>query len=200
MTLSQMKREVNALKRKYARALIVVRLRRLATEFCDEWEANQLEGKPPMQDIQSGQWFIKRGYTPNSFNALFDCVRRSKEKKEPPVAIDLVKALIPWSWPKYRTLIDNIIGNGHRSVDQPPRRTPEHHNIDPASLPPAFPITAPQDWPWPIRELFPSLLPERVCDNTSRKRNRHCYENSPSKASSLSLRERVSPVLSLSKG
>ena len=47
MTLSEIKREVRALKRKYAVALAVVRLRRAAREFCDEWEATREEKKPP---------------------------------------------------------------------------------------------------------------------------------------------------------
>ena len=48
MTLSEIKREVRALKRKYAAALAVVRLRRAAREFCDEWEATRENGKSPL--------------------------------------------------------------------------------------------------------------------------------------------------------
>ena len=47
MTLSEIKREVRALNRKYAAALAVVRLRRAAREFCDEWEATREEKSPP---------------------------------------------------------------------------------------------------------------------------------------------------------
>ncbi len=158
MTLSQIKREVNALKRKYAKAIAVVRLKRLAMEFCDEWEANQREGKPPMQDIEASQWFIKRGHKPRSLSRLFDCIRRCTGKKETPLAIDVVKALIPWPWGKYRTIIDNIFKNSHLFEDRPPRRSPDRRPVDPADLPPVFPIMAREDWPWPIRELFPSAF------------------------------------------
>ena len=158
MTLSQMKREVNALKRKYARALAVVRLKRLAQEFCAEWEANHEAGKPPMQPIESGQWFIKRGHKPKSFNALLDCVRSCTENKEPPRAIDVVRALILDPRDKYRTLVDNIFKDSHRFEDRPPRRAPDRRPVNPANLTVIFPITAPEDWPWPIRELFPSLM------------------------------------------
>ena len=95
MTLSQIKREVNALKRKYAKALAVVRLRRLAQEFCDEWDANRVEGKPAMQAIDSGQWFIKRGYRPRSLNRLFDYIRRCTEAKEAPKAYDILRPSSP---------------------------------------------------------------------------------------------------------
>ena len=155
MTLSQIKREVNALKRKYAKALAVVRLRRLAQEFCDEWDANRVEGKPAMQAIDSGQWFIKRGYRPRSLNRLFDYIRRCAEAKEAPKAYDIVKALIPWPWGKYRTIIDNIFENRHLFEDRPPRRAPLRRPIDPADLPPAFPIMAREDWPWDLDLWFP---------------------------------------------
>ena len=155
MTLSQIKREVNALKRKYAKALAVVRLRRLAQEFCEELDANREEGKPAMNTVESGQWFIKRGYRPRSLNRLFDCIRRSTEQKEAPKAYDIVKALIPWPWGKYRTIIDNIFTNRHLFEDRPPRRAPQRRSIDPADLPPVFPIMAREDWPWDIDLWFP---------------------------------------------
>ena len=160
MTLSQIKREVNALKRKYAKALVVIRLRRLAQEFCDDWEASREEGKPAMQAIDSGQWFIKRGYRPRSLNRLFDCIRRCTEAKEAPKAYDIVKALIPWPWGKYRTIIDNIFENGHLFKDRPPRRAPQRTPIDPADLPPQFPIMAREDWPWDLHLWFPILSQE----------------------------------------
>ena len=48
MTLSQIKKEIHALKRQYAVPLAVVRIRRLAHDFCNEWETAREEGKPTM--------------------------------------------------------------------------------------------------------------------------------------------------------
>ena len=48
MTLSQIKKEINALKRQYAVPLAVVRIRRLAHDFCNQWETAREEGKPTM--------------------------------------------------------------------------------------------------------------------------------------------------------
>ena len=62
MTLSEIKREVRALKRKYAVALAVVRLRRAAREFCDEWEATREEKKPTPTPVETDQWFYIRGF------------------------------------------------------------------------------------------------------------------------------------------
>ena len=64
MTLSEIKREVRALKRKYAVALAVVRLRRAAREFCDEWEATREEKKPTPNAVETDQWFYIRGFRP----------------------------------------------------------------------------------------------------------------------------------------
>ena len=62
MTLSEIKREVRALKRKYAVALAVVRLRRAAQEFCDEWQAAREEKKPTPAPVETDQWFYRRGF------------------------------------------------------------------------------------------------------------------------------------------
>ena len=166
MTLSQIRREVNALKRKYAKALAVVRLRRLAQEFCEDWEANGKDDKPVTNSIAWGQWFIKRGYRPRSFNGLFDCIRRCTDEKEAPLPVEIVKALIPWPWGKYRTIIDNVFRHGFLSQDRPPRRAPDSRRISPADITPAFPIMAQQDLPWPIGSLSQATADARA-DNHS---------------------------------
>ena len=141
MTLSQLTKEVNSLKRKYASQLAVVRLRRLAQEFCDQWEAARDDGKPPMSIVESGQWFIRVGFRPRSFNGLFDCIRRCNENKEAPLPIDIVKAFLPRAG--YRNIIRSVFKNVFTLGDQTPRRVPLRGALNPANITPAFPIMEP---------------------------------------------------------
>ena len=64
MTLSEIKRQVNALKRKYAVALAVVRLRRAAREFCDEWEATREKEKPTPNSRRDRPVVLHQGIPP----------------------------------------------------------------------------------------------------------------------------------------
>ena len=49
MTLSQIRREIEALKRKYAKELAILRLRRQAEEVCDQWERAVNDQQEPPQ-------------------------------------------------------------------------------------------------------------------------------------------------------
>ena len=50
-TLSQLRRRVDALKRKYASKLAVVRLRHLAEDFSQQWAREVAECAPPLNPI-----------------------------------------------------------------------------------------------------------------------------------------------------
>ena len=96
MTLSEIKREVRALKRKYAAALAVVRLRRAAREFCDEWEATREEKKPTPNPVETDQWFYIRGSRLKGHHFFMDYINRCKKTKEDPLPMDIVRGLMPW--------------------------------------------------------------------------------------------------------
>ena len=85
MTLSEIKREVRALKRKYASALAVVRLRRAAREFCDEWEATREEKKPTPNAVETDQWFYIRGFRLKGHHFFMDYINRCKEDQGRPI-------------------------------------------------------------------------------------------------------------------
>ncbi len=142
MTLSQIKKEINALKRQYAVPLAVVRIRRLAHDFCNQWETAREEGKPTMHPIQSAQWFIQRGIPPGSFNGLFDYVRRCAKEKELPLTIDVVRAILPWKASK--RIIDRVFRRGEFLERRPGYNGPISHR----DLQPAFPIMS-----WPRQPL-----------------------------------------------
>ena len=57
MTLGQIRREIEALKRKYAKELTILRLRRQAEEVCDQWErAVNDQQEPPQPHAVVGRW------------------------------------------------------------------------------------------------------------------------------------------------
>ena len=175
MTLSQLKKEVNSLKRKYASQLAVVRLRRLAQEFCDQWEAARDAGKPSsMTTVESGQWFIQMGFRPRSFNGLFDCVRRCNENKEEPLPIEIVKAFLPWAG--YRNIIRGVFKNVFTLGDQTPRRLPLRGAVNTGDVTPAFPIMEPlwaglpcpvAQGPSAIRPVGPAPLVQRQASTST---------------------------------
>ena len=135
MTLSEIKREVRALKRKYAVALAVVRLRRAAREFCDEWEATREEKKPTPNAVETDQWFCIRGFRLKGHHFFMDYINRCKKTKEDPLPMDIVRGLMPWR--SCHRIIENLIHprlllrapSGSQRPHQPPRprtRIPDH--------------------------------------------------------------------------
>ena len=82
MTLSEIKREVRALKRKYA----FVRLRRAAQEFCDEWQAARGEKKPTPAPVETDRGFYTRGFRLKGYHSrvLLRAPSGSRRSHQPP--------------------------------------------------------------------------------------------------------------------
>ena len=134
MTLSEIKRQVNALKRKYAVALAVVRLRRAAREFCDEWKATREEKKPTPTPVETDQWFYIRGFRLKGHHFFMDYINRCKKTKEDPLPMDIVRGLMPWR--SCHHIIENLIHRGSSYE----RRVGHTGPISPRDLVAAFPI------------------------------------------------------------
>ena len=138
MTLSEIKREVRALKRKYAAALAVVRLRRAAREFCDEWEATREEKKPTPTPVETDQWFYIRGFRLKGHHFFMDYINRCKKTKEDPLPMDIVRGLMPWR--SCHRIIENhpprvllrAPSGSHRPHQPPrPRTSVPDHDLEP---------------------------------------------------------------------
>ena len=154
MTLSEIKRQVNALKRKYAVALAVVRLRRAAREFCDEWEATREEKKPTPTPVETDQWFYIRGFRLKGHHFFMDYINRCKKTKEDPLPFDIVRGLMPWK--SCHRIIENLIHRGSPYE----RRLGHTGPISPRDLEPAFPIIpgTPTTWyPYPHNPVTAQL-------------------------------------------
>ena len=89
---------VRALQRTLAQELAVVRLRRLAGEFCLKSSVVRASGQLPPQP----QAFIHRvasaGFRLPSFMAVHKYLERCRDKDILPDREDLLRSLIPWSW------------------------------------------------------------------------------------------------------
>ncbi len=95
--MNDLRRRVNALRRKMARALAVVRLRPLAQEFCAQWDS-ALSGSQSLPEAHS---FIRRvaqaGFRLPTFMAAHRYLERCRRRNALPNCYELLRSLLPWS-------------------------------------------------------------------------------------------------------
>ena len=88
---------IRALQRTLARELAVVRLRRLAEEFCLQSSVVQASGQPPAQPHVFIQRVASAGFRLPSFMAAHKYLERCRVKDILPDREDLLRSLVPWS-------------------------------------------------------------------------------------------------------
>ena len=98
MSLSRIRSKIEALERKLALPLAVVKLRPLAEEFCDQWEVAKDAKKPLPQAHPFIQRIAGKGVRLNTFTNLPPYFRRCQENKESPDASEIVKTLLPQAY------------------------------------------------------------------------------------------------------
>ena len=106
MTLTQIRNRVQALQRRYALPITVIRLRPYATQFCDQWALAQ-DRKEPLPETHP--FVIKladAGIRLPTFGLLIHYFRRHREANTCPHPKTLVAALLPK--PASRSIIDAI--------------------------------------------------------------------------------------------
>ena len=94
-SLSQLRRQVDSLMRKYAVELAEFKLRPFANEYCDQWEELVAEDKLPPDPRRlfkklPGQDFLRR-YFPAVNNYLEDC----RQARRLPHPNEILRFLIP---------------------------------------------------------------------------------------------------------
>ena len=94
-TLSQIRRRVDALKRKYASDLTVIRLRPLAEEYCLLWTEALSEGNPPPDSYAFIRHIARQGFRLNTFTALHLYLERCREGGRNPNPIGIIASLLP---------------------------------------------------------------------------------------------------------
>ena len=92
MTLSQIRRRVNALNRKFARGLAIIKLRRLAEAVSNDWDPDQ---PPEPHDVI--QRVAKAGFRLPTFMRLRRYLDDTIRQGDVPEPECIVLDLLPWA-------------------------------------------------------------------------------------------------------
>ncbi len=95
--MAALRARVRALQRTLARELAVVRLRRLAGEFCLQSSVGQANGQPAPHPHAFIQRVASAGFRLPSFMAVHKYLERCRVKNILPDSEDLLRYLVPWS-------------------------------------------------------------------------------------------------------
>ena len=92
MTISQIRRRVNALNRRFARELAIIKLRRIAEAVADDWDPDQ---PPEPHDVI--QRVVKAGFRLNTFTRLSRYLKDMRRQGDVPLPVSIVCSLLPWA-------------------------------------------------------------------------------------------------------
>ena len=95
MSLSQVRREVNAIKRKLVRELRVVRARRVAEDYCDLWASLVARKKLPPDPFRLLRNLFKHTKQPGNFAAADGYLNRCREQRHLPYPDAILFRLLP---------------------------------------------------------------------------------------------------------
>ena len=101
MTISQLRRRIDSLKRKFARELAIIKLRRIAESVADDWTPDQ-----PPEPADVIQRIAKAGFRLPTFANLHRRLDDARRKGEVLVPNAIVLNLLPWAWnDRYREFL-----------------------------------------------------------------------------------------------
>ncbi len=92
MTLSQIRRRVNALKRKFAPELAILKLRHIAEAVADDWDLDE-----PLEPHDVIQRVAKAGFRLSTFMRLQHYLKDTQSQGEVPEPRRIVISLLPWA-------------------------------------------------------------------------------------------------------
>ena len=92
MTLSEIRRRIHALMRRFARELAILKLRRIAESVSDEWDPSD----PPEPNKVIARVANARFHLP-TFMALRRYLDDVRRRQDVPDAEEFVVALLPWA-------------------------------------------------------------------------------------------------------
>ena len=101
MTLSEIRRHIDALKRRFARELALIKLRRIAEAVADDWIPDD---PPEPHDVI--QRIARAGFRLPTFARLSRYLKDIQRQGEVPDAESIVLNLLPWAGnDRYRELL-----------------------------------------------------------------------------------------------
>ena len=92
MTISELRRRIDALKRKFARELAIIKMRRIAEAISNDWDPS---GPPEPHDVI--QRIVKAGFRLNTFTRLSRYFKDTRRQGEVPDPESIVLELLPWA-------------------------------------------------------------------------------------------------------
>ena len=92
MTISEIRRRIDALKRKFAPELAIIRLRRIAEAVSDDYDPDQ---PPEPHDVI--QRIAKAGFRLPTFMRLQRYLDDTQRREEAPEPCEIVLRLLPWA-------------------------------------------------------------------------------------------------------
>ena len=95
--MNDLRHRVNALRRKMALALAVVRLRPLAQEFCVQWAVAQSRRQPSPESHPFISRVVDAGLRLPTFMAAHNYLNRCRSRNTLPDCDELLRSLLPWS-------------------------------------------------------------------------------------------------------
>ena len=95
MSLSQLRSEVNSIKRKLARELRVVRARRVAEDYCDLWADLVSRKKLPPNPLRLVRNLFKHTRQPGDFAAADRYLNQCREQRHLPHPNAILFRLLP---------------------------------------------------------------------------------------------------------
>ena len=102
MTLAEIRRAIDALKRKFATELTIIKLRRVAHAVSNDWDPDQ---PPEPHDVV--QRFVKAGCRLPTFGNLRRYLDDTRRQGDVPEPCDMVVNLLPWiDASRYSDLLD----------------------------------------------------------------------------------------------
>ena len=92
MTISQIRRRIDALMRRFARELAIIKLRRIAESVADDWDPDH---PPEPSDVI--QRVVKAGFRLNTFTRLSIYLKDMRRRGDVPDPYMIVCRLLPWA-------------------------------------------------------------------------------------------------------
>ena len=92
MTISQLRSRIDALKRRFARELLILKVRRIAQAVADHWPPSQ-----PPDPTGVIQRFAKAGCRLSTYGRLHQYLDRTRRQNEVPEARAMLFTLLPWA-------------------------------------------------------------------------------------------------------
>ena len=92
MTISEIRRRVNSLKRKFAPELAIIKLHRIAESVADDWDPDQ-----PSEPADVIQRVAQAGFRLTTFIRLRRYLDDMRRQGDVPLPASIVCSLLPWA-------------------------------------------------------------------------------------------------------